>query len=115
MSLAPLGLGLRALFGEEALLEAPALALELEGDGVVSRTVHRRHRRQRAAIHAQEPLVDRREARVAVAVLAPSAHGGQAADVGTGAERRWRAGHYERAHAVVALQVVDRGDDLVDE
>jgi hypothetical protein len=75
--------------------------------------VHRGHSRQRAAIEAQESLVDRGQARVA-ALLAP-AHGGQAADVGPGAERGRRARHHERAHAVVTLELVNGRDDLVDE
>src|SRR6266511_4331373 len=100
--------------------------------------VHRRHGWESAPIEAQEALVDRRQTLVpALLALRPAAQSlslvvvassgscgvgrrsrrrrGQAADVGAGAERRRRAGHDERADALVVLEPVDGSDDLADE
>ena len=69
-----------------------------------SRAVDGGERRQRTAGDAQEPFVDRAQA-VARRL-------GEVAEIGAGAERRWRAGHHDGADAVVGLERFHRGDDL---
>ena len=66
-----------------------------------------------AAADAEEPLVDRRAAPGSPppwSLIRP-----RLLDVGAGAERGRRAGDDERADVVVGLELVDGGDDLVDE
>ena len=64
--------------------------------------------RQRRAADPEEALVDRR----AGSSAAPA--GAEVAEVGAGAERGRRAGDDDRADAVVGLERVEGGDDLVD-
>ena len=67
--------------------------------------VHRRQGGQRAAGDPQEALVDGAQAR-------PFGLG-QVAEVGAGAERRRRPGHHHRTDAVVGLDALHGGHDLL--
>src|SRR5262245_13107636 len=103
----------------EATVEArrpardPGVACQCEvqarADG---RTVHGGDCGKRAAVDAEEAVVDRRQR---AAVLVPAAHGTERPHVGTRAERRGRARDDDRADTVVILEAVDGGDDLADE
>ena len=69
--------------------------------------VHRGDGGQRAARHAQEPLVDRQQAL--------ALRGAQVRQVGAGAEGPALAGDDDGAHALVGLHGLDRGDEVVAE